>query len=72
MGQHRLAIEAAAIEKIYQEAYTTDIRWGDPSTVSILLTAADIQRATAARNARSPLEVPATISVSKAVESPTL
>ena len=54
--QHRLAIEAAAIEKIYQEAYTTDIRWGDPDTVSILLKGVDIQRAIAARNTPSPLE----------------
>jgi hypothetical protein len=69
IGQHRLAIEAAAIDKICQEAYTTDIRWGDPGTVSILLTGADIQRAIAAR---STLEVSATISVSKAVTSPTL
>jgi hypothetical protein len=69
IGQHRLAIEAAAIDKICQEAYTTDIRWGDPGTVSILLTGADIQRAIAARN--TP-EVSATISVSKAVTSPAL
>jgi uncharacterized protein DUF1488 len=31
IDQHRLAIEAAALEKIYQEAYTTDIRWEDPT-----------------------------------------
>jgi hypothetical protein len=61
IGQHRLAIEAAAIEKIDQEAYKTDIRWGDPSTVSILLTGADIQRAIAARNTPSPLESPANV-----------
>jgi hypothetical protein len=59
IDQHRLAIEAAALEKIYQEAYTTDIRWGDPNTVSILLTGADIQKAIAARNTPSPLDVPA-------------
>ena len=37
-------MEAAALEKIYQGAYATDIRRGDPNTVSVLLTSADIQR----------------------------
>jgi hypothetical protein len=53
IDQHRLALEAAAMEKIYQGAYTTDIHWGDPNTVSVLLTGIDIQRAIAARNTPS-------------------
>ena len=51
IDRHRLAIEAAAQEKIYQRAYATDIHWGDLNTVSILLTCSDIERAIAARNA---------------------
>ena len=49
--QHRAAIEATALVKLHQDAYATDINWGDPNTVSILLTCFDIERAIAARNA---------------------
>jgi hypothetical protein len=51
VDRYRLAIDAAAQEKIYQRAYASDIHWGDPNTVSILLTCFDIERAIAARNA---------------------
>jgi hypothetical protein len=52
--RHRLAIEAAALERICQGRYAADIDWGDRETVSIVLTGADIQRAIAAKPPSPP------------------
>ena len=52
--QHRAAIEAAALAKLHQDAYATDINWGEPNTVSIVVTGPDIQGVIAAKRTLGP------------------
>ena len=52
--QHRAAIEATALVKLHQDAYATDINWGDPNTVSIVVTGPDIQGVIAAKSTLVP------------------
>ena len=52
--RHRAAIEAAALVKLHQDAYATDINWGDPDAVSIVMTGPDIQGVIAAKSTLVP------------------
>ena len=52
--QHRAAIEATALVKLHQDAYATDINWGHPDTVSIVVTGPDIQGVIAAKRTLGP------------------